>query len=75
MDYDTLAETATRLAQRIDDSASVLERVAAMMDSDRRAQWQATRSRRLAMALRAAAEAFREHRIPPDDVRDIIRNP
>ena len=68
--FAALAETADAIAQTEENSAHVHDDAAAYLPG---ASEHAARSRRLAKAEKAAAAAFREHRVPPDDVRQVIR--
>jgi hypothetical protein len=69
--FEALAQTAEAIAQTEEISADVHDHSAVFLPA---AAEHAGRARRLAAAEKAAAAAFREHRLPPDDVRQVIRD-
>lgn len=71
--FEMLADVANRLAQAVEENALLRERAAEHLDSRDQVLDRAAQSRRLADALRAAAHAFRAHRVPSADIRRIIR--
>jgi hypothetical protein len=74
--FDTLADAADRLARVIDSNAELLQLIAENQDHyHQEARVQAARNRRLAAALRDASAEFQSHRVPSDEIREIIRNP
>lgn len=68
--FEALARTADAIAETADASADVHEDAAGNLPE---AAEHAERDRRLAAAERAAADALRDGRIPPDEVRQVIR--
>jgi hypothetical protein len=68
--FEELAERAEGLARTAELSAEVHAQMPAHLLTP---PDHAGRDRMLAAAERAAAEAYRAHRLPPDEVRDAIR--
>jgi hypothetical protein len=71
--FEMLADVANRLAQAVEENALLRERAAEHLDNRDQILDRTAQSRRLAHALRAAAQAFRAHRVPSADIRRIIR--
>jgi len=72
--FEVLAETSRSLAGVLLDNADILQLVADNRDHHHEeARAQAARDRRLAAALRDAAEAFANHRMPSDETWEILR--
>jgi hypothetical protein len=67
--FEALAQVAEGIAQTVDKSAAIHDNAAHLQGAIEHA----ARARRFAAAERAAAAAYREHRVPPDDVRQVIR--
>jgi hypothetical protein len=73
--FDALADAARRLAEVLETNADTLEQVAETRRCGQDEPGEhAARDRRLAAALREAAEAFEAHRAPSDEVRRKIRD-
>jgi hypothetical protein len=68
--FDELARTADAIAETAEASAGVHDQAAGFL---RGAEEHAERDRRFAAAERAAARAYRSHQVPPDEVRQVIR--
>jgi hypothetical protein len=68
--FESLAETADRIAGTVEHSAAVHDEMGQHLPEARE---HAERDRRLAAAERAAAAAYRAHQVPPEDVRTVIR--
>jgi septal ring factor EnvC (AmiA/AmiB activator) len=68
--FEALAEVAEGIAQTVERSADIHDNAAHLQGAIEHA----ARARRFAAAERAAAAAYREHRVPPDDVRQVIRD-
>lgn len=68
--FEKLASTAEDIAETEDKSADVHDDATEYLPG---ASAHAARSRRFADAERAAASAYRDHKVPPDDVREEIR--
>jgi len=68
--FEALARTAEAIAETAAASADVHIQAA---DDLPGAEEHAARDRRFAAAERASAYAFRNHEIPPDEVRQVIR--
>lgn len=68
--FETLAGTADALAETISRSAEVHDEMVGQVPG---AAEHAERDRRLAGAERAAAESLRRHELPPENVRQVIR--
>jgi hypothetical protein len=73
MRFEMLADVANRLAQAVEENALLRERAAEHLDNRDQVLDRAAQSRRLADALRAAADAFQAHRVPSADIRRTIR--
>jgi hypothetical protein len=71
--FEMLADVANRMARAVEENALLRERAAEYRDNRDRMLDRAAQSRRLAEALRAAADAFQAHRVPAADIRRIIR--
>jgi anti-sigma factor RsiW len=69
--FDALAATAEAIAETADNSAEVHNGMTQHLPA---AGEHAARDRRLAEAERAAAAAFGNHEVPPEDVRQAIRD-
>jgi hypothetical protein len=70
MIFEDLAQMAETIGQTEEISADVHDKAARHLPG---AVEHAARSRRFAAAERAAAAAYREHKVPPDEVRKVIR--
>jgi len=68
--FEALARTAEAIAETADTSADVHDRATQHLPG---AGEHAARDRRLADAERAAAIAYRNHRAPPPEIRQAIR--
>jgi hypothetical protein len=68
--FDDLARTADAIAETAEASAEVHDQATEYLPG---AAEHADRDRRFAAAERAAAHAYRNHQIPPDAVRQVIR--
>jgi hypothetical protein len=68
--FEALARTAEAIAETAEASTDVHKQAAGNLPG---AEEHAARDRRLAAAERASAHAFRNHEIPPDEVRQVIR--
>jgi hypothetical protein len=68
--FEALAQVAEGIAQTVDRSAAIYDDAVHLQGAIEHA----ARARRFAAAERAAAAAYREHRVPPDDVRQVIRD-
>jgi pyruvate/2-oxoglutarate dehydrogenase complex dihydrolipoamide acyltransferase (E2) component len=68
--FERLADLAEQVAGTAEHSADVHDGIGAHLPGARE---HAERDRRLAAAERAAAAAYREHRMPSDEVRAVIR--
>jgi hypothetical protein len=71
MIFQVLAQMAETIAQAEERSAVVHDKAARYLPG---AVEHAARSRRFAAAERAAATAYREHELPSDEVRKVIRD-
>jgi hypothetical protein len=69
--FEALARTADAIAETAEVSACVHDRAVAHLPG---AAEHAQRERRFAAAERAAAVAYRNHEVPPDDVMQVIRD-
>src|SRR3954452_13954645 len=70
--FTALARTAEAVARAEEERVDVHDSAAGLLTG---AVEHAVRGRRFAEAERAAAAAYREHRLPPDEVRQVIRDP
>jgi hypothetical protein len=68
--FEALARTADAVAETAEASADVHDQAIGQLPG---AAEHAERDRRFAAAERAAAHAYRNHQVPPDEVRRVIR--
>jgi hypothetical protein len=69
--FDALAATAEAIAETADRSADLHDDMTEHLPG---AGEHAARDRRFADAERAAAASYRNHEVPPEDVRQVIRD-
>lgn len=69
--FDALASTAEAIAETADHSADVHDDATGHLPG---AGEHAARDRHFADAERAAAAAYRNHEVPPENVRQVIRD-
>lgn len=69
--FEALARTADAIAETVEASARIHDRMVAQLPG---AAEHAQRERRFAAAERAAAVAYRNHEVPPDGVLQVIRD-
>ncbi len=68
--FEALANTADAIAETAEASAHVHDGAVGNLPE---AAEHAARDRRFAAAERAAADAYRNHQVPPDEIRHAIR--